>query len=111
MMSKLAFICITLCLVLCMTLVSATTDSEETRKSAFYIVAKIETPLSFKDGTMQLNHPASDSKLKADNCYHILPGDIMIIYIFYFSGCIVIHPGGTLHIDLSIYLKYLSAQN
>lgn len=99
MMSKLAFICITLCLVLCMTLVSATTDSKETRKSAFYIVAKIETPLSFKDGTMQLNHPASDSKLKADNCFHIYSGGSMSITLGTFSGCIVIHPGGTLYIN------------
>ncbi len=95
MMSKLAFICITLCLVLCMTLVSATTDSEETRKSAFYIAAKIETPLSFKEGTMQLNH---NHKLKSDNCWHIHAGGSMSITLGTFSGCIVIHPGGTLYI-------------
>jgi len=93
MMSKLALICITLCLVLCMTLVSATTDKEE--KSAFYIVAKIETPLSFKEGTMQLNH---NHKLKSDNCLHIRSGGSMFIYLGIFSGCIVIHPGGTLYI-------------
>jgi len=91
-----------------MTLVSATTDSEETRKSAFYIAAKIETPLSFKDGTMQLNHPASDSKLnlkteaeetiKADNCWHIHSGGQMSIHLSTFSGCIVIYPGGKLYI-------------
>lgn len=93
MMSKLAFICITLCLVLCMTLVSATTDKEE--KSAFYIVAKIETPLSFKEGTMQLNH---NHKLKSDNCLHIHAGGSMSIALGTFSGCIIVHPGGTLYI-------------
>ena len=101
-MSKLAFICITFCLVFCMTLVSAAGDSEVTSKSAFYIVAKIETPLSFKDGTMQLSRAASDIKqesmAKNDGCIHILSGGSMSIWLGGYSGCIVIHPGGTLYV-------------